>query len=435
METSYYTPGDGAETVFTVGSSTMKFGSGALGELGEDAASLGMTRVAFFTDRTVGATQCAAVARASLTNAGLDVAVFDECRVEPTDTSMNAAAKFATDGSFDGIVSFGGGSVMDTAKAANLLASHGGELTTYCHAPHGLAQPVPGPLKPHIACPTTSGTGAEVTAISVFSLSGRNVKTAIRSNHIKPTVAVVDPQVTETLPANVVAFTGFDVLTHALESFTARPFTQGPRAPSAAQRSPYQGANPWGDMGSLEAIRLGGRYLVRAVNDADDTEARQNILFAATLAGLAFGNVGVHIPHAASYGVSSLNHDYVAVGYEAVDPLVPHGLSVVLNAPAAFRFTAPAAPHRHLKAALALGADGRDATPENSGEILAARLIELMKASGIPNGLGGVGYTPAHIPELASITGALQRQLSMSPRPVAEADLRDIFTDAMRYWD
>ena len=434
MEKPYYAPGKDSETVFTVGSSSLKFGAGALGELGEDAVSSGMTRVALFTDRIVGATECAAIARDSLGKAGLDVVVYDECRVEPTDTSMTAAAQFARDGGFDGIVSLGGGSVMDTAKVANLLATHSGDLLTYCHAPHGLAQPVPGLLKPHIACPTTSGTGAEVTAISVFSLSGRNVKTAIRSNYIKPTMAVVDPLTTETLPPNVVAFTGFDVLTHALESYTARPFTRSPRAPTAAQRSPYQGANPWGDMGSLEAIRLGGQYLVRAVNGADDHEARQNILFAATLAGLAFGNVGVHIPHAASYGVSSLNHDYVAVGYETVDPMIPHGLSVVLNAPAAFRFTAPAAPHRHLGAAAALGADVRDADPEHAGDILAGRLVELMKASGIPNGLGGVGYTSAHIPDLAAITGGLKRQLSMSPRPVDEADLQNIFTDALRYW-
>ena len=430
----YYAPGEGGETVFTVAASTMKFGAGALGELGEDAASLGMRRVAFFTDRTVGATACAATARDSLGRARLDVGVYDACRIEPTDTSLAAAAAFARDGGFDGIVSLGGGSVMDTAKVANLLATHPGDVLTYCHAPHGRAQPVPGPLKPHIACPTTSGTGAEVTAIAVFTLGGPGVKTAIRSNFIKPTMAVVDPLSTDTLPPNVVAFTGFDVLTHALEAYTARPFTRGARAPSAARRSPYQGANPWGDMGSLEAIRLGGRFLVRAVTGADDREARQNLLFAATLAGLAFGNVGVHIPHAASYGVSGLNHDYVAAGYETAGPMIPHGLSVVLNAPAAFRFTAPAAPHRHLAAARALGAEVSGATPEDAGEILAARLIGLMKDSGIPNGLGGVGYTEAHISDLAAVTGALTRQLSMSPRPVAEADLREILRNALRYW-
>ena len=430
----YYVPREGGETVFTVSASSMKFGAGALAELGEDAVSLGMTRVAFFTDRTVGATGCAAVARDSLGRAGVDVAVYDACRIEPTDTSLAAAADFARDGDFDGIVSLGGGSVMDTAKAANLLATHPGDVLTYSHAPHGRAQPVPGPLKPHIACPTTSGTGAEVTAIAVFALTERNVKTAIRSNFIKPTMAVVDPVVTDTLPPNVIAFTGFDVLTHALESYTARPFTEGPKAPAAARRSPYQGANPWGDMGSLEAIRLGGRYLVRAVTGVDDREARQNLLFAATLAGLAFGNVGVHIPHAASYGVSGLKHDFVAAGYEAVEPMIPHGLSVVLNAPAAFRFTGPAVPQRHFAAARALGADVRGAAPEDAGEILAGRLIDLMRKSGIPNGLGGVGYEEADIADLAAVTAALERQLSMSPRPVAEADLTEIFMDALRYW-
>jgi hydroxyacid-oxoacid transhydrogenase len=430
---AYYTARENGETIFSVAPSSMKFGAGALAELGEDAVALGMKRVAFFTEPNVAAIEPAQVGLESLRKAGLDVAVYDACRVEPTDGSLQAATAFAAEGAFDGFVSVSGGSVMDTAKAANLYSTWPDDFLSYVNAPVGGAKPVPGPLKPHIACPTTCGTGAEVTAILVFDLTTHNVKTAIRNPAIKPTMAVVDPLAAASLPAGVVASTGFDVLTHALESYLAVPFTDRDRPARAADRPPYQGANPWGDMGSLEAIRLGGRFLVPAVVDAD-AEARANVMFAATLAGLAFGNAGVQIPHATSYAVAGLNHEYVASGYEKAEPMVPHGLSVLISAPAAFRFTGPATPERHLTAAAALGADVSGADPANGGDLLARRLIDMMRETGLPNGLGDLGFGETDIPELVRITWSQQRQLLLAPRPVTEAALADIFRDALRYW-
>jgi len=430
---SAYLPLADGETVFTVPASTIKFGPGALAELGEDARRLGMTRVALFTDEHVVETQPMQSALDALIAAGLDVVVFDAVKVEPTDESFLLAARFATEGKFDGFISLGGGSVIDTAKIANLLATYPDDLLAYVNAPLGQAKPVPGPIMPHIACPTTCGTGSETTGVAVFDLVQQQVKTGISSVHLRPGLALVDPVTTHTLPAGVIAATGFDVLTHAIESFTARPYRTREK-PGLGARPPYQGANPFSDLGAEAAIRIGGTYLVDAVVQPDNIEARHQLMFAATLAGQAFGNAGVHIPHAMSYSVAGLNHEYVAKGYENANPMVPHGLSVVINAPAAFRFTGPTGPERHLKAAAALGADISNAAPADGGEILAQRLIDMMRLTGLPSGLGEIGYGEDDIPALTKGSFAQQRLLAQAPCPVTEEDLAGIYRDAMTYW-
>lgn len=426
------------ETIFTVDPVALKYGAGALRELGADAKALGTTRVMLVTDSTLAALEPVTIARDALRAAGLDVVVYDRVRVEPTDTSFRDAAAFAQEGRFDGFVSVGGGSVIDTAKAANLYSTYPADLLDYVNAPIGKAIPVPGPLKPHLACPTTAGTGSETTAVAIFDLEESQVKTGISSKFLRPSKAVVDPTATYSLPAGVVACTGFDVLTHAIESYTARLFTSRDAPADPALRPPYQGANPWSDGGALRAIELGGRYLVRAVTDPSDTEARDNLTFAATLAGMAFGNAGVHIPHAMSYSVAGLNHRYVADGYEEAyqktgHGMVPHGLSVVINAPAAFRFTADTAPERHLVAARALGAT--EGSVEDAGEVLATQLEKMMRATGIPSGLQALGYGEADIPALVDGAWKQQRLLVMAPKTVTRDDLAALYKGAMRYWD
>jgi alcohol dehydrogenase class IV len=431
---TYYAPVADGELAFTVSPQSIKFGAGALAELGADARGLGLRRIAMFVDARVAETEPAAVARRSLAACGIDAVVFPETRIEPTDRSFLDAAEFARDGGFDGFLSLGGGSVIDTAKVANLLSTHPDDLLAYVNAPIGRAKPVPGPLKPHIACPTTSGTGSETTGVAVFDLIESQVKTGISSKLLKPTMAVVDPTTTHTLPSGVVACTGFDVFTHAIESYTARPYTSRTRPASPDLRPPYQGANPFSDIGSMQAVRLGGRYLVRAVEDAADHEARHAMMFASTLAGLAFGNAGVHIPHAMSYAVAGLNHSFTARGYEACPPMVPHGLSVVINAPAAFRFTAVACPERHLEVAAALGAETTDVGPQEAGALLAERLAGMMRETGLPSGLAELGYRETDVPALVKGAIAQQRLLVMAPREVSADDLAGIFRNAMRYW-
>ena len=431
---SIHQPIVGGESIFSVSSSPIKFGPGALRELGDDAAALGMKRVAFFVDSHVLSSAPGETALASLRAAGLDVVVYDQLRYEPNSDSFEAAAVFAREGAFDGFVSLGGGSVIDTAKAANLLSTYPDELIAYINAPIGRAKPVPGKLKPHIACPTTCGTGSETTGITIVDLKSVGLKTGIASPFLKPTLALVDPTTTETLPGGVVAACGFDVLTHAVESYTARPFTSRPRPAHPSQRPPYQGSTPYNDIGALAAIRIGGKYLARAVRDPGDIEARHQLMFASTLAGLAFGSAGVHIPHAMSYSVATLRHEFTASGYQDRDPMVPHGIAVVINAPAAFRFTASANPARHLEAAAALGVDVRGAAPEQAGEILANAFIALMRETGLPSGIAALGYSDADVPSLAEGAFAQQRPLVMAPCAVTRPDLEAMYRDAMRYW-
>ncbi len=426
----------GNETAFTIDSSRVTFGRGALAEVGERAKALGMRRVMLFTDRHLAALPHFERVLRSLEASGLDVVRFDAVEIEPTSGSFREAARAAAEVRADGYVSLGGGSVIDTCKAANLLTTHPAPLHTYVNAPVGQARPVPGPLAPHIACPTTSGTGSEVTGIAIFDDTELGAKTGIASPHLRPSEAVVDPEVSATLPAAVVAASGFDVLCHALESFTARSLNRR----VAPQRSPLrpmsQGANPYSDLGSLEALRLCGRYLLRAVKSAEDREARDGMMYAATLAGIAFGNAGVHLPHGMAYAVASSVRDYRMPGYgddPDAEPLVPHGLSVMLSAPAAFRFTAPACAERHLEAAAALGADIRGADAAAAGTVLADQLIELMQAAQLPSGLREIGYRESDIPILCAGAQAQTRLLRNAPRLVDAAALQSVFSDAMRY--
>ncbi len=427
----YYAISQGHESAFSIDISSIAFGPGVLKEAGEHARALGMKRAALFTDKRVGALECVADALASLRAAGVEVEIYDEAKVEPTDESFLAASRFAAEGRFDGYVSVGGGSVIDTCKAANLYASWPAGFLDYVNAPIGAGKAVPGALRPHIACPTTCGTGSECTGIAVFDLLSKHVKTGIASKRLKPSLALVDPTTTYTLPKNVVAASGFDVLSHALESYTARPYTL---RKSGGARPMSQGANPWSDIGCEAALKKLGAHLVHAVNDASDREARDSMMFAATLAGIAFGNSGVHVPHGMSYAVAGLVKDFRPEGYPAAEPMVPHGMSVIVNAPSVFRFTAEACPQRHLQGAEWLGADVRGAAPTDAAEVLAGHLIKLMRSTGIPNGISGVGYGERDINALSVGAFAQQRLLTNAPRDVGRDDLGRLFRGAMRYW-
>lgn len=432
---NYYVATEGNESIFSVDISSINFGHGVLQEVGEHARALGMRRVALFTDKTLMTLPYVAQVRDSLKAAGLDVVIFDAVKVEPTDQSFLTAARFASEGQFDGYVSVGGGSVIDTCKAANLYATWpSADFLDYVNPPLGAGKPVPGPLKPHIACPTTCGTGSECTGITIFDLLSMQVKTGIASKRLKPSLALIDPGTTYTLPKNVVAASGFDVLSHALESYTAKPYTRRAAPAKPALRPMSQGANPWSDIGCETALKLLGQYLVRAVNDASDHEARDQMMYAATLAGIAFGNSGVHVPHGMAYSVAGLVRDFQPEGYPPHEPMVPHGMSVIVNAPSVFRFTACACPERHIHGAACLGAQTLGAGAEDAGEIIAVQLIKMMQATDIPNGVGGVGYGDADVANLTKGAWAQQRLLTNAPRDVSEGDLSQLYRDAMRYW-
>jgi alcohol dehydrogenase class IV len=323
---------------------------------------------------------------------------------------------------------------MDTCKAANLYATHPADFMTYVNAPIGAGQKVPGPVKPHIACPTTSGTGSETTGIAILTLRSLNAKTGIISRRLIPDVALIDPRVTASLPKNAVAATGFDCMSHALESLTARPYPRRLNPAKGIARPVSQGANPFSDMLATEALASVGKFLVRAVNDASDTEARTEMMYAAMLAGIAFNAAGCHLPHGLSYAVSGLAKDWHVEGYPEGRTLVPHGMAVVLNNPSVWRYTAPCCPERHLHAARCLDADVRDAKPSDAGEVLAGRVIAMMQATGMPNGLSALGFDASHLDALATGAEPQYRVIRNAPKDVSREDLKALFSAALRYW-
>jgi hydroxyacid-oxoacid transhydrogenase len=423
------------DSAFEMAASSIRFGAGVTREVGMDLKENGIRRVMLLTDPIVARLPPVASVLDSLEANDITVTVYDRVRVEPTDESYLEATAFARGHEIDGFVAVGGGSVLDTAKAVNLYSTYPpAEFLDYVNPPIGAGRHVPGPLKPLMAIPTTAGTGSETTGVAIFDLTRMRAKTGIASRRLKPTLGYLDPDHTRTLPPAVAASSGLDVLSHAIESYTAIPYTARPRPERPALRPAYQGSNPISDVWALQALRMVAAYLVRAVEDASDDEARAQMLLAASYAGVGFGNAGVHLPHGMSYPVSGHVKAYRAPGYVTEHPLVPHGMSVILNAPAVFRFTAPANPRRHLEAAAALGCDVSRARPEDAGEILAARLVWFMQRLGMPNGLGAVGYSTADIPALVEGTLPQHRVTKLSPRAASADDLAALFEGAMRYW-
>ena len=181
-------------------------------------------------------------------------------------------------------------------------------------------------------------------------------------------------------------------------------------------------------------MRIVSRYLVRIVDDPSDDEARASMLLAASYAGVGFGNAGVHLPHGMSYAVSGRVKDYRPDGYDVEHALVPHGMSVVLNAPSVFRFTASANPGRHLQAAEALGADVSHARADDAGKVLADRITWFMHRLNLPNGLRALGYSTADVPALVEATLPQHRVTKLSPRPAGPDELAALFEDAMVAW-
>jgi hydroxyacid-oxoacid transhydrogenase len=422
------------EYAFEMASSAIRFGFGVTRELGAELADLGKQNVLVFTDPLLRKLPPVATALQSLEDNKIRFSIFDRVRVDPTDESFAEAIAVAQVGDFDAFVAVGGGSTMDTAKAANLYSCYPAYLLEYVNAPVGKGRPVPGALKPLIAIPTTAGTGSETTGVAVFDYLPMHAKTGIASRRLKPTIGLIDPENTRTQPAAVAASAGLDVLSHAIESYTALPFSKRSRPESPALRPAYQGSNPISDVWSLESLRLVARYLQRAAADPADDEARASMLLASAYAGIGFGNAGVHLPHGMSYPVSGLVRDYRVPGYAVDHPLVPHGISVILNAPPVYRFTAQACPERHLKAAEILGAKVSGARLEDAGKILADHVVKLMHDLRVPNGLRALGYQTADIPALVEGTLPQHRVTKLSPRPFDRDDLARLFEEAMVAW-
>ena len=419
------------ETIFTMEATPVKFGRGASAEAGWELKRLGVRRAMLVTDPGVAAVGYPERIRSSIEDEGIEIVLYDRARIEPTIDSFQAAVDHALDHEVDGFVSVGGGSSIDTAKVANLVSTHPAPVLEYVNPPVGGGRKPPAPLRPHLAIPTTSGTGSEATTVAVLDIPELKVKTGISHRYLRPTQAIVDPDLTRSLPPEVTSSTGLDVVCHAAESFLSKPFDTRERPPSPDDRPPYQGANPIADVWSAKALEFGGRYLRRAVADAEDLEARGFMMLAATMAGVGFGSAGVHIPHSCAYPIASVKHAYQPPGYPDDHPFVPHGHSVIVTAPAAFRFTHDSMPERHHRvAALLAGEPIREVGPDALPEVVR----QLMKDVAAPRGVAELGYGEDDIPEL--VAGALkqQRLLAVAPKLVSEEDLRHIITASMTNW-
>ncbi|MEM7343092.1 MAG: hydroxyacid-oxoacid transhydrogenase [Chloroflexota bacterium] len=422
------------ETIFTMDTSSIKYGPGSTREVGIDMKGLGATRVMVVTDPRVAKLEPVDITMKALKAEGIDAVLFDQSAVEPTDASLQIAIDFATEGNFDGYVGVGGGSSLDTAKVANLYSTYPDDLLTYVNAPIGKGTPVPGPLKPMIGIPTTAGTGSETTGVAVFDLLKMKAKTGISHRRLRPQIGIIDPNNTATLPKMAVAACGLDVVCHAVESITARPYNTRPAPESPIYRPSYQGANPISHGWASRAIEMVSQNIVRAFNDPEDEEARGQMLLAASIAGVGFGNAGCHLPHGMSYPISGMVRGYIPPGYPEDHPIIPHGMSVIMSAPAVFRFTAEADPAMHLYAADLLGADTKGAAPEDAGEILANAMIKVMQQTGVPNGLSAIGYTEDDIPAFVEATLPQHRLTKLSPRPADRDDLAQLFKESMVLW-
>lgn len=434
MACQYFSPCEHGADSFTVMMPKLTFGRGCLNEIGDRAKVRKLSRVALYTDPYLKDGPYVRTVLRSLKSAGIEAEVFSDIRIEPDDATVVEAAAFLSQGQFDGVVSVGGGSSIDIAKAAMVYTCYPADVTDYFGPPVGAGRAVPGPLLPHIACPTTSGTGSECTSVSVIRINALNTKFVLGSPHLLPVEALVDPACTDTLPSNAIASTGFDLLCHAIECYTARAYTRWDKVDDPNSRTLLQGANPWSDMSARRALEIVGEYLDRGVNDSSDSEARDNLMWGATLAGMAFGNSGTHLPHAMSYGITHLMHDITTDGYPVASPFVPHGISVVVNAPAIFQYLAEGAPQRHLEAAQFLGADAVGATPIDSGEIVSKRIVQMMQKTGVPNGLSGVGFGTDDVKALAESSMRQTRAINNAPKVANQSDMESIYSNSISYW-
>ncbi|KAK0384730.1 hypothetical protein NLU13_7208 [Sarocladium strictum] len=440
----YATPSsaDAKEYAFEMAASSIRFGPGVTKEVGMDFKNMGAKRVCVVTDKTVDKLAAMNQVREGLAREGINFEVYSDVHVEPKDYSIKDAIAWVRPYKPDAFLAVGGGSVIDTAKLMNLYNAYpDADFLDFVNAPLGKGLPIDKALTPLIAVPTTAGTGSETTGTAIFDLVSKRAKTGVAHRNLKPTLGICDPLNTSTMPASVKAASGLDVLCHSLESWTAIPYHERtPRPTNPILRPAYQGANPISDVFSFHALRRTVKYLPRSVRDPDDLEAQSEMLLAATLAGVGFGNAGVHLCHGMSYPISGQNPGYRHTGYENLpSPLIPHGVSVAVSAPAVFRFTAASNPERHLEAAEAFGVDVSNVKRESAGEVLAEALTRFLADLGDqPKGLRDLGFGAGDIEALVEGTIPQKRVLMLAPGLDADLErekdqLRRLFEDAMTH--
>lgn len=418
------------DTVFTIGvPQVFKFGMGVSREAGYEAKKLGLKSILMIVDRKVAETKIFEEVKASIEGEGIKVYVTTHIHYEPTDTAIIEAYKEVKDLQIDGFLALGGGSTIDTAKALNLLYCYPADIMDYVSKPIGKGIPPPGPLKPLIAIPTTAGTGSETTPTIVLDIEKLKLKTGIRHAYIRPTVALVDPLTTITMPPMVTASSALDVLTHAAESLTAHPYTARPALKSPDERPVYVGATPIGDIFAIEAIKWVNKYIRRAYANPYDMEARYYLALGASIAGIGFGHVGVHVPHSMAYPIAGKVKKWHPPDYEFGYPIVPHGIAVTIPAPYAFKYLTPYNYEKFIMFAKAVGLDVEGLTIRELGEVIYEYLIELLEDLKIPTTLKEIGFGKEDLNDLVEGTLAQRGLLARAPKTITKEDIQEIFLE------
>jgi hydroxyacid-oxoacid transhydrogenase len=422
------------DNVFTMRSTPYKFGPGVTDEIGDDLVALGLRRVLVVTDPGVAAIGLAERVLNRIREKKIEAGLFQDVSIEPTDVAVKKAIEFAQAFNAEGYVAIGGGSVMDTTKIMNLYVTYPAPFLTYVNAPIGEGRPLPGPLRPMVCLPTTAGTSSENTAVAIVDMTQLHVKTGISHHHLRATLGILDPLNSISVPPMVSACSGADVLTHAIESYTALAYNEREKPRTPAERPPYQGANPVSDLWCEKAIKLVRDFLPKAVKDGRDPEARTQMMLATIYAGMGFANAGVHIPHAMGYPIAGNVRGYHPKDYPQTKALVPHGMSTALGAPASFEFTAKAKPARHKEIAEWMGTKTNGGSADSAGQALREAFIGFMQSIGLPNGLQAVGYTAADIPALTEGTLKQKRLIGLSPEPVTQGAVEAMLEKSLLIW-
>lgn len=326
----------------------MRIGGGAVAEIGDVVSGLGLSRPLVVTDSFMVSTGAAEQMIKNLESAGLSPRLFDGTVPDPTTESLNAGLAAIREHNADSVIGFGGGSPMDTAKALGLIGEQGGQMRDY-KAPRDNT----GPALPIIAVPTTAGSGSEATQFTVISDSVSDEKMLCPGLAFLPIAAVIDFELTMSMPPRLTADTGVDALTHAVEAYVSKK------------------ANPFADSLALTAISTIGKTLRRAYEDGNDTDARAHMMLAATQAGIAFSNSSVALVHGMSRPIGAHFH-------------VAHGLSNAMLFPAVTAFSVRAAESRYADCARALGVAGFDVPDSVAADNLVAALRDLCSDLRVP---------------------------------------------------
>jgi len=423
------------ETIITFQTVPTKFGFGALLELPYEVKKRNAKKILLIIDRNLEESNDKVKdILKTLDQENIKYDIYNRIHIEPTDKFFIEAVNDTKSKEYDLYIAIGGGSTIDTAKVVSLMHTFGGELFDYINKPIGKAVSLPGPIKPVIAIPTTAGTGAESTPTAVMDIVDMKVKAGIAYQEIRPVCALIDPLLTISMPSAVTASTGMDVAIHALESYTNKPYDTRPRIKDPAIRPAYIGSNIISDMWCEQAIEIVGKYLRRAYFNPFDLEARWHMMLASSFAGIGFGNAGLHIPHSMAYPIAGLVKSYKPEGFKADGPLVPHGISVCLTAPASFRLTAKAWPEKHKRGAILLGENVDGLNNYDAAMKLSEAVRTLMRDIEIPNGLSAIGYNSQDIPRIIEGTLKQTRLLTGTPFEVREEDLRYVAENSLTLW-